>query len=186
MVSDPSLERIVKHYCSVFKSTCTPISMSIGPWREIHPHFHVLEVEPTDHRELWTYATVGMSARARPALELHMVSMKQDRTLVELLTATAHYHVTGRHLDLGHAVNFGRGWQKGSQCDHGLISLPYLDGPSLEQCNIGTDRTVRCLWLIPITASEAKFNAEYGLELLEQRFDNADLQFADPKRASVV
>jgi hypothetical protein len=82
---------------------------------------------------MWTYATSGMSrpGDATP-LELHLFSPERSEQLVELLMAIAHYHRTGSTLGLGASVNFGRPWLSGSDCSFGLISLPYLDGPALE------------------------------------------------------
>ncbi len=106
---------------------------------------------------------------------------------VELLTIVAHYHQTGASLGLGHTVNFGRAWLPGSSCSYGLISLPYLDGPKLEEWR-GTDERVQaqCLWLIPITLREREFKITHGLEALEQRFDAAPLDYLNPLRGSVV
>jgi Suppressor of fused protein (SUFU) len=82
-------------------------------------------------------------------------------------------------------VNIGRPWRPGSACSFGLVSLPYLDGPKLENIVI-EDRPVACLWLIPITERERDFKIANGLEALGQRFDAAKLDFANPRRASVV
>lgn len=70
-----------------------------------------------------------------------------------------------------------------SACTYGLISLPYLDGPSLEW---NADRSVRFLWLIPITKAERDFKMKNGLEVLEARFEEMGFDYADPARASVV
>lgn len=178
--------RLWKHYQLAWNASGTILKMSSGPWREISPEFCVLEFEPIQHRTLWTYVTLGMSAvQSDPRLELHMVSMRQDRTLVELLTATAHYHATGEQVALGHSVNLGRSWQDESPCTFGLVSLPYLDGPELENFEQNGDR-VKCLWLIPITPQEVRFKVDHGLEALEQRFDQIDFRYADPDRKSVV
>lgn len=135
---------------------------------------------------MWTYSTVAM---AQPddafPLELHLVSPYQEGSLVELLYVTAHYHRTGALLGLGHSINFGRPWLPDSQCDRGLVSLPYLDGPTLEKCH-ANGREVRCLWLIPITAAEADLKQLLGLEALEQRFEQTGFNYLDPKRSSVA
>lgn len=184
-VTNPSGDSIQRRYESVFKTIGSPIRLWSGPWRDISPTFYVLEFAPVPDRSLWTYATVGMSERQDPALESHMVSLTRDDTMVELLTAIAHYHVTGRPLNLGHTVNFGRPWKSGSRCDHGLISLPYLDGPDLEYGSV-VGGHVRCLWVIPITPEEARFKADRGLDMLEEKFDQACLQYANPDRMSTV
>lgn len=95
------------------------------------------------------------------------------------------YHVTGASLGLGHTVSFGRPWLPGSLCDHGLLSLPYLDGPDLEHLHAGGVHA-RCLWLIPITCQERDFKKEHGLEALEREFDRPGFDYLDPGRQSVV
>jgi hypothetical protein len=105
--------------------------------------------------------------------------------LAELLVATSHYHRTGAKLGLGDTVNFGRAWLPGSLCDHGLLSLPYLDGPTLEWLRVDGDQT-RFLWLIPITKEEVEFSRKNGLEALEARFQKLRFNYLDPKRQSVA
>jgi hypothetical protein len=123
--------------------------------------------------------------RDEAPLELHLLSPVATTEHVELLTAVAHYHRTGARLGLGHTVNFGRPWLPGSRCTHGLISLPYLDGPDLEILSVD-GKTVRFLWLIPITKEEVEFKKKNGLEALEARLEEANFAYGDPKRPSVV
>jgi hypothetical protein len=128
-----------------------------------------------------------MSAQAdADPLELHLFSPIQSDSLVELLAATAHYHLTGEYLGLNHTVNFGRPWLPGSLCDHGLISLPYLDGPALEWL-ICANIKVRFLWLIPITKAEVEFKKRHGIETLESIFETKKFDYLNPtrERASV-
>jgi len=115
-----------------------------------------------------------------------MFSKVQASGIVELLTVTAHYHRTGHPLDLGHTVDFGRPWMPGSSCDHALLSLPYLDGPDLENCEVMERESVRFLWLIPITPQELKYKQRLGLEALEEVFERSRFDYSDPTRASVV
>jgi hypothetical protein len=119
-------------------------------------------------------------------IELHLLTRRSGQVLdelVELLTAVAHYHRTGRRLAVGHSVNFGRPWLPGSACTHGLISLPYLDGPELEWL---AAPAVRFLWLIPVTEAEVSFKKSRGLEALEERFEATAFDYLDPRRPSVV
>jgi len=118
-------------------------------------------------------------------LELHLFSPNRDSALSELMTAVAFFHRRDAMLDLGHTVYFGRPWLPGSACDHGLVSLPYLDGPTLEYLNVNGGRT-RFLWLIPITRAERDFKRIHGLEALEQAFERASFDYVDPSRNSVV
>ena len=88
-------------------------------------------------------------------------------------------------MDQYHSVNFGRPWLPRSDCDHGLITVPYLDGETLR---IGKFDGVRVnfLWLIPITSAEVALKKSQGVEALQDLFDGPEFQYADPERKSVV
>jgi hypothetical protein len=118
-------------------------------------------------------------------LEILIESPLKSQRVVELLNMTAHFHRTGESLGLGHTVNFGSPWLPGSKCDYGLLSLPYLDGPSLERAT-AVGREVRVLWLIPITKAELEFKKERGVEALEEAFERMNFNYLDPARPSVV
>lgn len=135
---------------------------------------------------MWTYATCCMSQQKDgKSLELHIFSPKQDASIVELLTATAHYHRIAKNLGLNHTVNFGRPWQDDSMCNHGFISLPYLDGPQLENM-LYHKKKVNFYWLIPITASELEFVKLNGAEALEEQFESKNFNYMDSNRPSVL
>lgn len=157
-----------------------------GPREELPEEFTVIEFPLSTVRSMWTYATAGMSQPGDDLpVELHLFSPKPSQSHVELLTAIAHYHRNEAQLGMGHTVNFGRPWMPGSLCDHGLISLPYLDGPDLEILEI-EDNTVHFLWLIPITRHELEFKKKNGLEALEKEFDKHNFNYLDPLRDDVV
>ena len=177
---------IKRHYENCWGARSEVADFKEGPSWQLPQGFGVLVFHPNDRRKMWTYATCGMSQQADAVpLELHLFSPVQTGLHAELLTAVAHYHVTGEYLDVGHTVNFGRGWLPISRCDYGLISLPYLDGPTLEWYD-GPSRRIRFLWLIPITKSEREFKKLKGLEALEARFGETKFNYLDPSRQSVV
>jgi len=123
-------------------------------------------------------------------LELFILSPTRNAFLIQLLTAVAHYHASGNLLGEGHTVNFGCSWVEGSSCDHGLISLPYLDGPAMEWLESESlesgDKRIQFLWLIPITSDEVEYKKTHGLEALETLFEEASFNYIDPFRKSVV
>jgi Suppressor of fused protein (SUFU) len=177
---------IQEHYQRIWKIRGEFFQFRDGPWKELPPGFGVLRFSPGGKRRVWTYATCGMSAQADAnPIELHMFSPSEEADIIALLTIVAHYHLTGVYLDVGHTINFGKSWLPNSFCNHGLISLPYLDGPELEWCTLA-DKKIRCLWLIPITAAETAFARAHGLEALEQRFERSSFNYLDPARLSVV
>jgi hypothetical protein len=163
-----------------------PRQFSAGPIQRLPVDFIILRYPPHADRSIWAYATCGMSQPndAQP-MELHMFSPWASPEIEELLVVTADFHRTGATLDVGHSVNFGRPWLRGSRCQHGLISLPYLYGSSLENLRIGP-RLVKCYWLIPITSDEVNYKQQNGLEALEQTFEQKCLNYLDPNRESTV
>lgn len=177
---------VKKHYIQNWQQDGLEKRWDKGPIDQLPKEFCVLEFKPTRKRNMWTYATCCMSQPEDiDPIELHLFSADRYNGHIELLTAIAHYHVTKSKLNLGHTVNFGRPWMGNSLCDHGLISLPYLDGPKLEIMKLHS-KIIHFLWLIPITQSEVKYKKENGLELLEQKMEEANIDYLNPYRASVV
>jgi hypothetical protein len=177
---------VIEHYASAWERPWFDQTQMRGPGAQQMRGFSVLAFGPRPSRQLWTYATCGMSCgESDPQIELHLLSPTNNLVHVETLTAIAHYHLTGNHIKTGDTVNFGRPWLGKSLCEFGLISLPYLDGPKVEICN-RSQSTIHCLWLIPITREERDFKIQFGLEALEQKFQATDFNYADPRRQSVV
>jgi hypothetical protein len=162
-----------------YERTWGPASATLTWQKKPLPDLDVLVFAPRPGRNAWTYATCGMAGV--PWIEVHVFAPFQDTLHVELLTVVAAYHRTGAALGLGHTVNIGRPWLPGSRCDHGLISLPYIDGPVIENCD-----PVKCYWFIPITKAERDYKAKHGLEALEREFEATSFNYLDPARESVV
>jgi hypothetical protein len=180
------LREIKVHYEDIWSNIGTSVQWDLGPTSDLPIGFSILEFEPTVDREMWTYATCGMSSIcSKNLIELHIFSPVRDKSLVELLTVIAHYHKTGSYLDLNHTVNFGRPWLPDSLCEYGLISLPYIDGVKLEKLVLD-HFYIHCLWLIPITPEEVIYKKEKGIESLEEEFERNNFNYADPYRRSVV
>jgi hypothetical protein len=149
--------------------------------------FAVLRFPPSDGTRPWKYATACMSAPGdEHAVELHMICDGPEDDCAAILTMTAYFHRTSAPLGIGHSVNFGRPWVAKSPCSFGLISLPYLAGPSLELCHLQDGEHVSCLWLLPITPEEASFKRQHGTDALEERFEASGFNYASPWRPSVI
>lgn len=175
------------HYERNWGHDGTVVPFAGGPQHELPAEFSVLEFAPSQNRNMWTYATCGMSTYGDDVpMELHICTLNRNREVVELLFATAHFHHTGSRLGVGHSVFFGKPWIGGSKCEYGLISLPYLDGPALENWTSPAGNVAKCYWLVPITASEVEYKRVHGLEDLERKFEELNLNYADPARDSVV
>jgi hypothetical protein len=183
------MSSVIAHYHRAWGEHAYEAWWRRGPAEELPASFRVLVFEPTPERQLWVYATCGMSeAPGDSAIELHLFSPVEYACHIELLTVVAHYHRTGHRVDaVGSTVNFGREWMPGSNLTYGLISRPYQNGPSLENLSDKDGNAlVSCHWLLPITKSEREYKKQFGLEKLEALFNRHGLQYADAKRASVV
>lgn len=177
---------IQTHYQNCFHNTARTMQWQQGPMSSLVMDFKILLFAPTESRNFWTYATRGMSQQGDSVpIELHLFSPIETEAHVELLTVIAHYHLSGEYLNLGHTVNFGRPWLPKSRCTHGLISLPFLDGPKLEWLESGS-RRIRFLWLLPITAGEVEFVKQHGVDALETEFEQQQFDYLDALRESVV
>lgn len=178
---------VFSHYLQLWGSASRVLPAPPSARRqELPQEFAVVEFAPHDKRDMWAYGTCAMSqpGDSKP-LELHIFCSRQAPELAELLTAVAHYHRTGNPLGVGHTVNFGRPWLADSSCDHGLVSLPYLDGPALEDLRLPDGEVVKFDWLIPITPAEVEYKKLHGLDALEERMEEAAFNYLDPYRPSV-
>jgi len=154
------------------------------------PGLEILEVGPGPRSQLVSYVTLGCweaVQRQREGLEFVLSTREADVRHTEVLGAVASFHAATpeQRLDRGGVVPLGRPWTPGSACDRMLVTLPYPYGPELEECHWRRN-FARLLWVVPITADEELFATVHGLEALEQRFEEAEVRFADPERPSVV
>jgi len=179
-------DEVRSHYDRQWRIASTLSEYAHGPIHQLPDDFRVAVYPPFGERMLWTYATTGMSQPSDPVrLEAFILSPQVTEAVAELLYAMAHFHRTGARLGIGHTVNFGRPWLPGSLCDHGLLSLPYLDGPKLEN-GTARGRTFTVAWLIPVTPAEVALKVRDGLDALESIFDQCEFDYANPARRSVV
>jgi hypothetical protein len=153
------------------------------------PDFHIAKVRPAADG-MWTYATIGAwqaTAQEHHGLEFIAVSASDDPAVMQSLGMIAYYHAgpPENRLGLGHTIPIGEAWVEGSTLESILICLPYLWGPKLEHCLL-TDRHIQVLWALPITSAEQAFRHEHGVDALEQRFEDAQINYLDPARKSVV
>jgi hypothetical protein len=96
---------IKEHYQSVWNGNFISEKWNLGPMKNINPEFEVLIFSPTETRDMWTYATCGMSnANQKSLIELHLFSKWEDKSLIELMTLVAYFHLTKAELSLHHTV----------------------------------------------------------------------------------
>lgn len=157
-----------------------------SPHARLSPMFEVLSLPPGSGRDMWTYATVGMSEGMRNPIELHMLSSRPSAEVPEVLATVASYHREIGGIGLGDTVYFGKPWIGESACEHGLLSLPHLDGPTTEIADLGNGARISCYWLLPITRSEVDFKKVNGLDALETLFEASGFDYLEPLRRPVV
>jgi hypothetical protein len=174
---------IIRHLERNWESNGFILTEGYGPEGKLDPDFKVVEFPPGGKHHFWIYSTAGMSIgeQIERNIELHIFSSKQDRCLIRVLASSASYHRNYDSLGLNHTVNLGEPWQDKSICDHGFISLPYLDGPDLEIYE-NSGGQLHNLWLIPITESERDYTIEHGWEKLEELFEEKGLDYLNPAR----
>ncbi len=154
------------------------------------PHVRVLRVDPETRGGLWLHVSSGASvpAAGTPAgvdgSEFVLVTPFKTLRAVELLAMVVYFHGV-QALSVGDTVSVGEPWLPGSTCGHLLVSNPYLLADDLWTLAL-PGRSVHFRWVIPITADERAYASQHGLEALEQRFEQAGLEYWDPHRRSVV
>jgi len=165
------------------------IAMKAGkvPTEKLHSDYYTLEFKPHDQYNFWTYCTVEMSLdrENNNLIELFIFSPRQDETNVALLTFCASYLGNDLPLNLNYTVNVGQPGLNQSECDHGFISLPYLDGENLELFDFNS-KTYHCYWFIPLRNKKKQFKTDNGSEALEQLFEEKQFNYLDPKRPCLV
>lgn len=181
-------DAIRAHYEIFFKGhQATELPWERGAIVQAIPSFRTIRAAPGPKTRLWTYLSVGAWEVAHcpvHRLEFFLLALEPEPSHVETLAMLAFYHRDHR-LGLGHTLPIGRPWLPGSDLDHLLLSLPYTFGPRLENLScLGIE--VQVLWAIPISESEKRFRHQEGLEALEVRFEQSDLDYWNPARASVV
>lgn len=158
-----------------------------GPAGVALPHLRVCRVAPTEPTDPWVYLTVGLSeemANENTAHEFVIISPWESAIHIETLAVLGFYHRTNR-LYPGSIVDIGREWIEGSGMDHFLVSIPYPYGPDFEYCWVNDEKKIRFLWLVPIYASEAEYAQQHGVEALEERFDEQQIDVVDASREPV-
>jgi hypothetical protein len=176
-----------EHYETFFDRDGEELIWPHGPARGRLGAFRVLRLPPNDETRLWTYASVGAFALGAPGtgpLEFLLSMEEANDRGIELVTQVADYHHS-QGLTLGHRLALGEPWLEGATCDAFLVSPPYPFGPTLATVRVG-DRVARVLWLLPITAAERRLAALQGLDALEQRIDDARIEYWRADRPSVV
>jgi hypothetical protein len=150
------------------------------------PGFRVRRIAPEHPRKPWVYATCGAAPAEEDGAEYVLLAPTQDPVIVEMLAALATVNADADEgLGVGSVIALGRPWVAGSQADHLLVVPPYVFPPGFATYDDG-EREVVVLWLVPITAAEARYARRHGHEALEQLIERRKANVAHPGRASLV
>ena len=180
-------EKLREHYESFFSARGEEIRWTRGPIDKLHPDFYVLEMGPSGNRDMWTYATIGMSLDRNDnnLIELLTYSPIKDISRAELLSLNASFHRNDAALNLNHTIFVGQLGDNKTNCDHGLVSLPYIEGEELEIFPF-KGKEFHCYWYLPITKEEKDYMMQHGCESLEQLFEEKQINYLDLNRKSLV
>jgi hypothetical protein len=183
--ADQTDDAIRRHYEAFFAGARIAYVSPVLP-----PHvdrvLHGLQVAIIDRDGTSVLATVGGrrgSAGQLQHLEF-LIAARDPEGSIEYPAMLAYYHAVER-LDVGHMLPMGQPLVPGSNLRYWLISLPYPWGPQLERLTV-KGREIRVLWAIPITLEERLYRIQHGLDALEQRFEEQDLNYIEPLRPSLV
>ena len=137
----------------------------------------------------WVYVSAGASKEAMEegyGLEFFLVTREDQPEALKLVAMVAHLHADPRYpMSLGQVLEIGHPWLPGASCDHLLVCLPGPFGEEFEWYS-SPERTIRFVWLMPITRDEAAFAREQGFPQLQERLGAAQVDVTAPQRDSVV
>ena len=158
---------------------------------ELIPGFRVRRIAPASSGQPWIYVTNGASAAVgddEDGAEYAVLAPAEDPVLVEMLAALATVNADpDKRLGVGSIVALGRPWTRASAAQNLLVLPPYYFGPGFEVYRPpGEERRIVVLWLVPITAAEARFVRVQGAEAFEQLMQRNEANVVDPGRAPVV
>ncbi|MGJ5890787.1 suppressor of fused domain protein [Streptomyces niveiscabiei] len=159
----------------------------LGPIEQVLPSFAVHRVSPLGSGDSYMYLSVGaFGVDGETMSEFFVMSPTESPRHVETLAMVAHYHSFPQHrLSHGSVLDIGRSWVEGSMNHHLFVSWPYSLDRRAATCMAG-GKEITYLWLIPISAEEARFAREVGTEALEERLEDSGVNLLDPLRNSTV
>jgi Suppressor of fused protein (SUFU) len=161
----------------------------LGNIREVLPNFSVIQISPHAEGEPWVYVTFGaweVICDKSHRKEFFILSPMKNARHVETLTMLASYYACSNNkIDIGSCIAIGRPWLENSGQDRLLVQLPYPYGPELELCQLN-DVLIKFLWVLPISDVEQKYLSTMGLEALEEKFEEQEIDYLNPNRNSVV
>jgi suppressor of fused protein SUFU len=185
-------DAVAAHLARVFpKREIARVELPAGGMVVNLPELVVFEVAPPagEPRAPWLYVSAGASAEAMDdgyGLEFLLCAPAHAPEAAKLVALVANLHGDPRYpLSLGQVLEIGHPWLPGASADHLIVALPGIFDSELEWLS-DRERTARFIWLVPITAQEAAFARQEGLDALQSRMGTAQADVAALVRPSVV
>jgi len=176
------------HVASWFPHEWEEFSWQDGSIASRFPEFRVARGRASPESS-WCYVTLGAWQATRDdhhALEFFLLSPRPTAYHVETLAElTLQCADADPKPGLGAVIDTGRPWIEDGVADHFFVTLPYPFGPEFEDVLLD-DLHVRILWLLPITKTEADFLRREGIDAFEELAESSGVEFADPRRPSLV
>ncbi|MCH6563317.1 MAG: suppressor of fused domain protein [Myxococcales bacterium] len=153
------------------------------------PDLALIRVAGSEDGAPWVYVSAGASAEAMDdgyGLEFFVVARTDQQEAAKLVAMVANLHADPRYpMSLGQVLEIGHPWLPGSSCDHLLVCLPGPFGEEFEW-HSPTEHTIRFIWLMPITRSEAEFVRQHGFAELQRKLGTSQADVTALERSSVV
>ena len=180
--------RLEAHLRSFFEAEWEEFSWQHGPIASRYPLFRVGRGR-VSQRSSWCYVTLGAWQATQSdghALEYLIVSPRPTAYHVETLAElTLQSGDADPKPGLGDVIDAGRPWIDDGEADHFFLTLPLPFGPEFENY-VDAELHIRILWLLPIMQAEADFLRRERIEAFEDLAERSGLEFADPRRRSLV
>jgi len=154
----------------------------------------VIEIAPLMAKDPWIYISLGtwevtkdeLYEQGRYGIDFLITSPERNLGHIKTLAMAAVYHSEPKtRINIGHIIDIGEPWMKGSQCDHFLVSFPHPFPHELETILIN-DIYISFWWLLPITIKEADYAKKHGVESLEKLLEKKRVDVLAVNRKSAV
>ncbi len=151
------------------------------------PELKILEFPPSRLHKNWIYATLGMSSIATNTNELpevHIYASEKSSDSIAAITSLISYSL---HQPLKFCTIFPcfKDNKKHSGCSYITLAYPECDGEGFKEIFFDK-KEVLFIWLLPITHNEKKLIEEKGLEALEDKLFEKNIEDYNWDRKSLV
>ena len=191
-MGDAGFDPVGAHLARVFPERALARATLAGEGLVVNlPELAVWELAPPRAEPGTPRLYVSSGASAEPmddgyGLEFALCAPSAEPLAAKLVAMVANLHADPRYpLTLGQVLEIGHPWLPGGSADQLIVALPSSFGPEFEWLS-DRERTVRFIWLVPITKTEADFARKRGLDALQERLGAAQLDVAALERPSAV